>query len=154
MTEVWVVTITLYFVRLATFWFAAPVWGDQRAPRTVKVGLVLALTWYWVATLQQPSSQVAQIVANGSWLVLGLAVLREMLIGGMLAIAFYVFVEPARIAGAYVGQELGLSMATQTDPASAETNNILSTLIQTIAFLLLLSWGLSSLHCGEPRRRV
>ena len=140
MIEVWIVTLLLHVVRLATFWFVAPVWGDRRAPRTVKIGLVLALTWFWASNLDTVSMPVIQIVSNGSWLVLAIAVVREMLIGLLLGIAFYVFVEPARIAGAYVGQELGLSMATQADPASAESNNIVSTLIQTTVFLFILSW--------------
>ena len=134
MTEAWVLSFTLVLVRLATFWMINPIWSSLKPPRQVKLGLVLALSVFWFSGLEEPAPLLLQ---NGSgatqWLVLGLMVLREVVLGGILGFSFHLFLIPMQIAGSYIGQEFGLSMATMTDPSTGAVNNIVSTLFQAIA---------------------
>ncbi len=143
MTELWIITFALFLVRLATFWFVIPIWGGRKAPNTVKIGLVLALTMFWGQALDQVPQQIVTDFAGGAnWGIFAVAVAREALIGGTLAFAFHMFFEPARIAGSYLAQELGLMLAAQADPTTAESTNVLATLFQAITILLFLVFDL------------
>ena len=137
MTEAWVISFALILVRVATFWTLIPVWSALKPPKMVKLGLVVSLTVFWFFGLTEPVAS-ARLWATGSlhWAFLVLLVGREILLGGMLAMAFHIFFVPMQIAGAYIGQELGLSIATLTDTTSGAVNNIVATLMQVIAIVL------------------
>lgn len=134
MTEAWVLTFSLVLVRLATFWMINPIWSTLKPPRQVKLGLVLALAVFWFSGVDEPVLMPTQTNTQLSqWLVLGMMVLREVLLGGVLGYSFHLFLIPMQIAGSYIGQEFGLSMATMTDPTTGAVNNIVSTLLQAVA---------------------
>lgn len=143
MTEAWIATFALMLLRLATFWMFLPVWNVQKPPRSVKLGLILALTVFWMGQLQQPASAlVIWAEQPDNWLPLLFLAGREVALGGLLSLAFYLFVIPAQIAGAWIGQELGLSMSTLTDPSSGAPVNIVSVTFQAIAMVLFFSLDL------------
>jgi len=134
MTEAWVLTFSLVLVRLATFWMINPIWSNLKPPRQVKLGLVLALAVFWFSGLDEPVPMPHHTGTQFSqWLVFGLMVLREVFLGGVLGYSFHLFLIPMQIAGSYIGQEFGLSMATMTDPTTGAVNNIVSTLLQAVA---------------------
>ena len=42
---------------------------------------------------------------------------RALMIGGLLGLAFGIFIYPLQIAGSYLAQEMGLSIASLSDPS-------------------------------------
>ena len=137
MTEEWILSFGLILVRLATFWMFNPVWSTLKPPRLVKLGLVLAFAVFWFSRLEHPVTALTETSSQaGYWSLLILLVAREIALGGILGFSFHIFFVPMQIAGAYIGQELGLSLATMTDPASGAINNIVATLFQAVAVCL------------------
>ena len=137
MIEVWVLTFVLILVRVATFVAVVPIFGGQSIPKTVKIGLALALTAMWLLNMEAPPSEVIENQSHSlQWLGFILATLREFVVGLMLGMAFGVFLYPANVAGAYLAQEIGLSMASMSDPSSGANSNVLSVLFQLFATLL------------------
>lgn len=143
MTEAWIASFALMMLRLATFWMLFPVWNVQKPPRSVKLGLVLAMTAFWMGELQQPSDAIlAWSGQPENWIPLVVMACREVAIGGLLGLMFYLFLIPAQVAGAWVGQELGLSMSTLTDPTLGSPVNIVSVIFQAIAMVLFFAFDL------------
>ncbi len=147
MTEAWVLTFALVLVRLATFWMINPIWSTLKPPRQVKLGLVLALAVFWFSGVEEPVAMPDHAGNQFSqWLVFGLMVMREVFLGGILGYSFHLFLIPMQIAGSYIGQEFGLSMATMTDPSTGAVNNIVSTLMQAVAVCVFFLARSASLH--------
>lgn len=137
MIDAWVISFGLILVRIATFWMVLPIWSTVQVPRMIKLGLVLSLTWFWVTGLKQPTpSAIVWAAESPHWFYLVMIVARELVFGGLMGLAFMIFLVPAQIAGAYIGQELGLSLATLTDTTSGAANNIVATLFQAFAVTL------------------
>lgn len=136
MIEAWIISFVLILIRVATFWMFVPIWSSLKPPRMVKLGLIVSLSIFWFTQLHQPVPSAA-IWAGGSvhWVFLIVLVARELFLGGVLAMAFYAFIVPMQIAGAYIGQELGLSMATLTDTSTGAINNIVGTILQSLAIV-------------------
>ncbi|MGI9516410.1 MAG: flagellar biosynthetic protein FliR [Pirellulaceae bacterium] len=137
MTEAWILSFALILVRLATFWTFVPVWTALRPPRMVKLGLMLSLSVFWFTSQGGPGDAVLLWATDSqNWALLIVLVVRELVLGGLLAFTFHIFFIPMQIAGAYIGQELGLSLATMTDPSSGAINNIVATILQSIAVVM------------------
>ena len=141
MIEAWAISFALILVRIATFWTMVPMWSSLKPPRLVKLGLVVSLSFFWLLLLKQPLA-VATTWSQDDlhWFFLVYIAIGEILTGGILAVAFHVFLVPLQVAGAYIGQELGLSMATLTDSSNGQPNNIFSTMLLafgTVAFFIL-----------------
>ena len=87
--EIWVLTFVLILVRTASFLAAVPFLGAQTMPRTVLVGLSLALSLMWYGRLDQPPEHLVQFgAAYTDWLGFFLAGLRETLVGLLLGTTF------------------------------------------------------------------
>jgi len=143
MTEAWILSFVLTMTRVASFWMMLPIWSAVQVPKMVKLGLIIALTSFWVSGMQQPApATVAWASGSLHWIYLVVVVVREMVFGGMLGMAFVVLFIPAKIAGAYIGQELGLSMATLTDATSGAADNIVATLTSVFAITLFFALNL------------
>ena len=69
-------------------------------------------------------------------------VIKEMVIGTILAMALALFFWPSRIAGAYVGQELGLSLASISDPGSQDSSTLVTRLFDTMVVLVFFTLNL------------
>ena len=143
MLEAWIVTFTLILMRVATFCFALPLFGIVAPPRTVKIGLAFALTWFWFASLTEvPVHVVAAVQTDISIVSLGILSIQEVVLGGMLGVLFQLFLIPARVAGSYIAQELGLSLAALSDPTSTDQATVISTLLHLVAILLFFMLNL------------
>lgn len=135
--EASVVTFILILIRVATFWFALPIFGQVNPPRTVKVGLAFALTLFWFASIEEyPEGIQTALENNFNLMSLIILAIREVVIGVLLGMCFNLFIMPLRIAGSYIAQELGLSLAALSDPSSPETSTVVSTLTQILGLLV------------------
>lgn len=127
--------------RVGAFIATIPLFGDSRLPNQVKIGLVLALSTLWLVYAADHPATIAAVrtIAVSHWLAYFAALVSEMLVGAMLGFAFSLFLLPLRIAGAYVGQEMGLTFATLASPTSTESTNVVSQFFEAVGILLLLS---------------
>ena len=127
-----IVTPMLAFLRIATFVSLLPPFAGRGLPKTVKIGLACALAWGMTTghSLNTP-------VPDGPMLIwLGM---RESLTGGLLAICLGLFLYPAKIAGEYLNQEVGLSFATTISALEPQSQGVLSQILECFAVLLFMA---------------
>ncbi len=135
---IWALTLA----RVGTFVYFLPLLGGPTVPRTVKIGLSMAL-----AVLFYGDAAAAMVEAGGmthagsvSWLVFVLALGRELLLGGILGFALNLFLVPARIAGEFLAQESGMTFAsvlTATGNGSASPFATLFEMLASVTFFTL-----------------
>lgn len=138
-----VFTLTLALVRIASFVAVFPLFAGRNLPNTVKIGLSVVLAGAWfLAGL--PSTGVAP-GPDGAWgtmTVWSIGAMRETALGAALAFAMGLFLLPLQIAGSFIGQEMGLSMAAQADPTNQGASTVVNQLFLTIGMLLFFTFDL------------
>ena len=132
------ITFVLILARVTAFVGFFPLFSQRQVPRLVKTGLALSLTLFWFGTLPQDQFVDVQMNIVNSVLYLG----KEVGIGFLLALLLGFMFVPAKIAGAYVGQEIGLSLASVTSPGSADSSTLITTFLESIAILLFFGMNL------------
>jgi len=138
--EVWILSYFLILCRVAAIVFTVPAFSSQNMPRLVKVGLSVALATFWFFDNElAPSDQTFQLAANPRWIALGLAVAREIIFGAFLGYTFGLLLLPFRLAGSYIGQEVGFTMSELTDPTSHGTVNVFGQFMEVLAMILFFS---------------
>lgn len=143
--EAWVVSFSLILARVAAFVATLPLFGSRQVPRVVKAGLAFALACVWFGALgSAPAAGFDHTSAVALWLAYALAVGREALLGAVLGYGFGLFLLPARIAGEFIGQEMGLAMANQSDPTADNSATLLAQLFEI--FGVLIFFGLDGHH--------
>ncbi len=139
--EAWAISFTLILARVGAFVATQPLFGAQ-VPRLVKVGLTGALAVFWIGDLADPTAlEVAPAVP---WFGYVLAVGRESLLGGVLGFGLAILMLPIRTAGEFIGQEMGLSMASLSDPTSDNSATLVGQLTELLGITLFL--GLDGHH--------
>jgi flagellar biosynthetic protein FliR len=133
----------LIFIRTATFLAFVPIFTRGRVPQMVKIGLAVSLSVMWFQDLSQDKWHIPlPQIANAHGLALAITILFELAFGAAVGFLFSMFVEPVRIAGAYIGQEIGLTMATIADPSNPTSTNVISSLLEAILVLAILGLNL------------
>lgn len=133
-------TFILILARVSSFVAFLPLFARKQLPNLVKAGLAMALTIFWFGSLPQELYYTGQINVVSSFLNLA----KEVGIGFLLSILVGFMFIPARIAGAYVGQEVGLSLASVSSPGSMDSSALVTTIFET--FAILLFFGLNFHH--------
>lgn len=131
-----VLTLLVILVRVAAVISFFPIFARRQIPQTVKVALAFALSIFWFSTLGNKIA--ADLRPSTDWDVLycTLLLVREVSIGLLIAMTLGLVLIPARIAGAYVGQEFGFSLGTMADPSSPDSSATVTQLFETLALLL------------------
>jgi flagellar biosynthetic protein FliR len=139
-----VILFTLILARTGTFVALMPLFGGRNVPKLVKVGLALALAAMWFGSVS--SSGVETIVTHSAagWLGLGVALGREAALGAIFGFAFGLVLVPARVAGEYIGQEMGLSMASLADPMAESQSGLMGQVFEMLGVLIF--FGLDGHH--------
>ena len=135
--EVWVVTFTLVLARVSALVLTFPLFGQRHIPRLVKVGFSLALTLAWLSTYTSDNSTVP--VPSTSWVRYASAMVGEIFVGALLGYAFGLLMLPMRIAGTYIGQEMGFNLGQITDPSAQSSSNETGIIFELLGTLLFLS---------------
>ena len=138
MTETNVLEFVLVLVRVAamvSFW---PVFRRGLMPRSVRVGLVVALTCMFMGSSKTVVGSLSA-PAFATTMGITLAMARETLFGAGVGFLIGLVVEPARIAGAYIGQEMGLTLASVADPDLGPNNSIVTQIFELTIVLLFLT---------------
>jgi len=137
-TPVLVVYVGLVLARVGTFIAVLPPFAG-RTPRTVRAAVAIALTSFyvgvaapsWDATLAAHSIDIHPVVY-------AVALLREAVLGAAMGFAFGLFILPARAAGEFITQQIGLAGTPQVGPSGEVSAGPLSTTFETIAMLVFL----------------
>lgn len=153
MTPVLAVSAGLLLARLGAFAVAMPLFGTN-TPHLVRMGFVVALAMFYISAAPPtvaPNPLGAQMEIETFRYVL--AVTREGLIGAAMGFAFGLFLLPARIAGGFVTQQIGLNTVPELNLTSGESAGPITTAFETTAGLVfLLADGhhivLSALHAS------
>jgi flagellar biosynthetic protein FliR len=140
-----VLSFTLILARVGAFVTVLPLLGGNPTPRTVKVGLAAALAVLHFLVLGGSTNPlVADENGPVSWLVFGIVLSREVLLGVFLGFVMSLVLLPVRLAGDYLGQEMGLALAAQADPTATNASQVVSQLFEMLAGLLF--FGLNGHH--------
>jgi flagellar biosynthesis protein FliR len=135
-----VAAFALTLARVGTFTYILPLLGGANIPRTVKIGLALALSMVFFTDASGTLAKAGGCGPLGlsNWLGFGLAVGREMILGGMLGFAMGLFLLPAHVAAEFLTQEGGLSFAnvlTGSGEGSASSLTVLFEMLASVLFL-------------------
>ncbi len=135
MTEHQILAFVLVLARVSTFIGVFPLFGQRQLPALVKAGLASALTFFWYG---QAAAQLEPVESINTVLAV-ILIAKEVGIGLFLAIALGFMLVPAKIAGAYVGQEVGLSLAAISDPGSTDQTTLMTKVLETISIFLFFA---------------
>ena len=134
-----VFSFMLILARVSAFIGFFPLFAQRQLPAMVKAGLATALTVFWYGSVPVPP-QTGESLSTLSAVLL---MTQEVGIGLLLAITLGFLLLPARIAGSYIGQEIGLSMEPVTNTGS-EQSTMTASLFE--AFAVLLFFGMNLHH--------
>jgi flagellar biosynthetic protein FliR len=137
-----VVNFMLILTRVTTLVAFFPLFGRRQVPVSVKTAFAFALSLFWLSTMQTKVISPDLDVYHISSVMAVILVAKEVGIGLLLAITLGFMIVPAKIAGQYVGQELGLSMAAVSDPSSPDSSGEVGQLFETLAILLFFGLNL------------
>jgi flagellar biosynthetic protein FliR len=130
----------LILARVGTFLTVVPVLGGAAIPRTVKMGLSLALAVLFIS--EDNGALAGDGHALTTWFGLSVALGREMILGMVLGFAMSLFLLPAHIAGEFISQEAGLSFANSVSATGSSTGSALAGLFETTASLIFFALDL------------
>ncbi|MEO1524845.1 MAG: flagellar biosynthetic protein FliR [Planctomycetota bacterium] len=138
-TQGQLIVFMLVLTRVSVFVAVFPLFSRRQLPTLVKVGLSAALTVFWFSEVETQTAE--SLHGANTWTAI-LLLAKEIVAGIVLGTAMATFFYPAKVAGAYVGQELGLSLASISDPGSQDSSTLVTRLFETFAILLFFSINL------------
>ncbi|WP_053365319.1 flagellar biosynthetic protein FliR [Bacillus sp. FJAT-27245] len=122
----------LVFVRLASFFLAAPVWRDRQIPPQFKIGFAFFVT-VMVAGVVEP---VPIPEMDSVYLLL---VLKETVVGVSLGMLTAFLLYAVQLAGNFVDMQSGLAMSTLFNPQTGVQENITGRFYYALAILFFLA---------------
>lgn len=138
MTPAVVVYVGLVISRIGAFVGVMPLFG-ARTPRTVRVGLAVALAAFYLGTVAPGwDPALAKQATEINAVVYALAVARETLIGAAMGLAFGLFLLPAHVAGEFITHQIGLNVAPVGSAASGESAGVLTNIFEIVGGLIFL----------------
>jgi flagellar biosynthetic protein FliR len=137
-----VLAFALTLARVGTFVHLMPLLGGPNVPRTVKIGLSMALAMLFFDEGFLALADSRLIVGSLTWLSLLLALAREALLGGILGFAMTLFLVPARLAGEFIAQESGLTYANVVTASGDGSASPFATLLELLASLVFFALDL------------
>lgn len=138
MYEQEVFSFILVLCRVSAFVGFFPLFSHRQLPILVKAGLAVGLTVFWYGSIPGHSMAGEQV----PMLLQVLMIVQEIGIGLLLAMTLGLLLVPARIAGAYVGQEIGLSLASISDPGTPDQSTLVSKVFEAISVMLFFGLDL------------
>lgn len=121
----------LVLARVSSFVVAAPMFGQGTVPNLVKMGLCVVLSVFWYPNYLEMAGEL-----QGSKSALFVAGMSEIIAGFCIGYLVRLTMLPVRIAGTYVGQELGFSLGQVADPSSGAASNETGLLFDAMGLVL------------------
>ncbi|MEQ9408613.1 MAG: flagellar biosynthetic protein FliR [Fuerstiella sp.] len=144
MLEALIIACGLVLMRCAAFVAFLPPVAGRTIPATVKIGLAVALTIVLAPRFAGATALELMVSISGpnSWLKLVWLAGRESMLGAALAWLFGLCLVPVRIAGAWIAQEMGLTMAQLTSATDDQQSNVVSQAFEALGVLLFFGMNL------------
>lgn len=131
-------SFSLLVVRIGAFVNTLPILSGNNVPRLVRAGLVMALTMLWFDFTPTANHDWLTASSEIAWLPFAAAAGRELLLGVVMGYAFGLFLVPARVAGEFLVQQMGLSLGSIADPTAGNPTGPLTQLFEMLGILLFL----------------
>jgi len=138
-----VVALLLVLLRVSAFVTFLPPFSGTNIPQTVKIGLIVALTALWGAKIVPGVAASLNPLLSDNWMLLVWLGIRETLFGAALGWLLGLILVPVRVAGAWLVQEMGLTMSAVTSATEPGESNVLSQLFEVAAVLFFFG---SNIH--------
>lgn len=122
----------LLLTRVGAFISAFPLFGRDFLPRSVRLGFCLALTMVWLPRF----ISAGDIATDVTWITLTFGIVKEVLIGASLGMVLGLMMLPMRLAGIYLGQEMGFNLGGITSPGASGMSNEIGVLLEALGMLL------------------
>ncbi len=144
MFEALIIAGTLVLFRCAAFVAFLPPVAGRSIPNTVKIGLAVALTIVLAPRYAGATALgiMGQVTGERAWLWLAWLAARETMLGIALAWLFGLCLVPIRIAGAWIAQEMGLTMAQISSATDNQQSNIISQGFEALGVLMFFGLNL------------
>ena len=127
----------LILVRIASFVFAAPIFGERGVPNQIKIGLSFFVSIFMYNMIERPALEYESVVGYA------VIVLMEGITGVLIGFAAYICNSIILFAGNVVDMDIGLSMSTEFNPAMSTESTISGNFYYYLVLLLLL---ISDMH--------
>ncbi|RHW33300.1 flagellar type III secretion system protein FliR [Neobacillus notoginsengisoli] len=122
----------LVFVRLASFFLAAPVWKDKQVPGHFKIGFAFFTTVLVSGVIEPvPIAEMDSIYT--------LLILKETIVGLSLGFFASVLIYAIQLGGSFVDMQSGLAMSTMFNPQTGVQEHITGRFYYAMAILLFLA---------------
>lgn len=123
----------LVLARVTALIATTPLFSSTTVPTSVKAGMVGSITLLVVITLG-PAPHVAELSSVG----LAAAILKEMVVGGVMGLAVMVIFGALALAGQLVGIQMGFAIASVVDPATYQQIGVLAQVLNLLGLTLFL----------------
>jgi flagellar biosynthetic protein FliR len=127
----------LILVRITTFIYAAPLFGQSGVPNQVKIGLSFLLSAMLFPIVEHPALEYADVIGYAVY------VLIEGITGLLIGFSASICNSIVLFAGNIIDMDIGLSMATEFNP---EMNNEVTITGDLYYYLMLLMLIGSNMH--------
>lgn len=144
MIDALAIACVLVLFRVSAFVAFMPPLAGQGLPSTVKVGLSVALSVLLAPQYAPAAAAILNTAPSGEaqWLQLGLFSVRETALGAGLAWLFGLCLIPVRTAGAWISQEMGLTLAGLASPLDQQPGNPVSQVLEALGLLMFFALDL------------
>ena len=144
MFEALIIACVLVLFRCAAFVAFLPPVAGKNIPHTIKIGLAVALTVVLAPRFAAATAMelVESVNGNNGWLKVSWLAARETMLGVSLAWLFGLCLVPVRIAGAWIAQEMGLTMAQISAATDDSQSNVVSQGFEALGVLLFFGLNL------------
>ena len=129
--------LLLILVRVSSFVFIAPFYGDNGVPSRVKVSISL-----WISVLLFYSMPVTELQYE-SVIDYAALVIKESIVGLLIGFSAFICNNIIHFSGKIIDMEIGLSMAEIFDPATMSSVGMTGSLYY---YLLMLMMIVSNMH--------
>ncbi len=125
--------ILLILVRIATFVYVAPFFGQSGVPAQAKIGLSFFTAIILYGVVPVPELQYEGVIGYG------VAVLKEGITGLLIGFAAYICNSIVVFAGNIIDMDIGLSMAQEYNPDMATQTTSTGNLYYYLVFAMMLA---------------
>lgn len=127
----------LILVRITSFVYIAPLFGQSGVPRQVKIGLSLCITILLYNVVAHPVLNYTSVVGYAVYVII------EGITGLLIGLAAYICNSIVLLAGNVIDMDIGLSMVTEFNPELNNEVTISGNFYYYMTFLLLIG---SNMH--------
>ena len=128
----------LILVRIVSFVFVAPFFGDSAVPRRVKVGLSLFVAIFMYNIVNKPDLEYTSAVGYS------VSVVREVMTGLLIGFAAYICNSIILFAGNIIDMDMGFSMAMEFNPSLNSQSTITGNFYYYLVMLILVASDMHS----------